>query len=77
MRLRFWRRNVLKLTVRFDGNEFTVDGETTFAAVEPLLSIWLALQHMSGAATEAELMALSERLQKSNAKLGGAIAGAT
>lgn len=68
---------MLKVSVRFDGNEFTVEGaDVTWEKVEPLLKTWLSLQVMSGAKTEAELMALSERLQTGNRRLADTVEAA-
>lgn len=63
---------MLKVTVRNDGNEFTVEGEVTWPDVQSVLDKWFALQ-VCHADIDARLSGLTTRLQTGAQALGGAV----
>ncbi len=57
----FRRRDVIKVRISIGANEFTVEAETTWAELRPLLDQWFAAATWVAVDTQAELDALTAR----------------
>lgn len=61
---------MLKVTVKFASDEFSVEGDVTFAELKPMLELWLGLEVQ---VDQAQVDALTERLRVSNDRLTATI----